>query len=106
MASRVHLRLAQKRGVELTLGRLFGKGNKNDPDLARTVRVFIDVDYESMVTRDGDLDEDFNPQYSNNFRHQIVELVRSGRKPQELAKEFGCSIFSIMKWVRRVEVSL
>ncbi len=28
--------------------------------------------------------------YSEQFRQQMVELVGAGRKPGELAKEFGC----------------
>jgi len=28
--------------------------------------------------------------YSPQFRQQMVELVAAGRKPSELAKEFGC----------------
>lgn len=28
--------------------------------------------------------------YPPEFRQQMVELVRIGRKPSELAKEFGC----------------
>jgi transposase-like protein len=28
--------------------------------------------------------------YPAQFRQQMVELVHAGRKPRELAKEFGC----------------
>ena len=38
--------------------------------------------------------------YAPEFRQQIVELVASGRKPSELAKEFGCHVTSIATWVR------
>jgi transposase len=31
----------------------------------------------------------------------MVELVRSGRKPSELSKEFGCHTTSILSWVRQ-----
>jgi transposase len=41
------------------------------------------------------------PPYSPAFREQIVELVRAGRKPSELAKEFGCHVTSILSWVRK-----
>ena len=34
--------------------------------------------------------------YSAEFREQMVELVRAGRKPGEPAKEFGCHATSIM----------
>ena len=37
--------------------------------------------------------------YPPEFRQQIVELVRAGRKPFELAREFGCSPQSIHLWV-------
>ncbi len=40
------------------------------------------------------------PPYSAQFREQMVELVRAGRKPAELAKEFGCHASSILGWVR------
>jgi len=40
--------------------------------------------------------------YAAQFREQMVELVRVGRKPAELAKEFGCSAQSISNWVARV----
>ena len=33
----------------------------------------------------------------------MVELVRAGRKPSELAKEFGCHVTSILNWVRLSE---
>jgi transposase len=41
------------------------------------------------------------PPYAQAFRGQMVELVRSGRKPSELSKEFGCHITSILSWVRQ-----
>lgn len=31
----------------------------------------------------------------------MVELVRSGRKPNEPAKEFGCHVTSVLSWVRK-----
>jgi transposase len=37
--------------------------------------------------------------YPPEFRQQVVELVRAGRKPGELAREFGCSSQSIQSWV-------
>lgn len=39
--------------------------------------------------------------YPPEFRHQIVELVRAGRTPRELAKEFQASLASIRNWVRQ-----
>ena len=41
--------------------------------------------------------------YAPEFRRQMVELVRTGRQPAELSKEFGCSIWSIRKWVQRAD---
>ena len=34
------------------------------------------------------------PPYPAQFREQMVELVRAGRRPGELAKEFGCHVTS------------
>jgi transposase len=31
----------------------------------------------------------------------MVELVRSGRNPSDLSKEFGCHVTSILSWVRK-----
>ena len=39
--------------------------------------------------------------YPEQFRLQMVELVKAGRKPRELALEFGCHESSITEWVRR-----
>ena len=39
--------------------------------------------------------------YAPEFRQQMVELVQAGRKPGELAKEFGCHDSSINAWVRQ-----
>ena len=33
----------------------------------------------------------------------MIELVRAGRKPGELAKEFGCHATSIMNWIRQAD---
>ena len=33
--------------------------------------------------------------YTQEFRYQIVQLVRSGRDMRELTKEFGVSIWSV-----------
>ena len=42
-----------------------------------------------------------NKPYPQQFRLQMVELVKAGRKPRELAIEFGCHETSITEWVRR-----
>ena len=41
------------------------------------------------------------PPYPLEFRQQMVELVKAGRRPSELAKEFGCHETSIAGWVAR-----
>ena len=41
------------------------------------------------------------PPYSPEFRHQMVEWVRSGRTPSELAREFAPSAQAIGIWVRQ-----
>ena len=41
------------------------------------------------------------PPYPQAFRQQMIELVHAGRKPSELAKEFGCHETSISAWVRQ-----
>ena len=38
------------------------------------------------------------PLYPSGFREQMVELVRSGRSPEELAREFEPSAQSIRNW--------
>ncbi len=43
------------------------------------------------------------PAYPPEFRRQIVELVRSGRTPEELAREFEPSAQSIRIWVRQAD---
>ena len=42
--------------------------------------------------------------YAPEFRQQIVELVKSGRKPKELTAEFGCHVTSIFEWVRQARI--
>ena len=43
------------------------------------------------------------PPYPTEFRQQMVELVRSGRTPSELAREFEPSAQSICTWVRQAD---
>ena len=43
--------------------------------------------------------------YAPEFRQQLVELVALGRRPSELAQEFGCHETSISTWVRRARVA-
>jgi transposase len=39
--------------------------------------------------------------YAPEFRRQMVDLVRSGRTPASLSKEFGPSAWTIGLWVKR-----
>lgn len=41
------------------------------------------------------------PPYSPEFRQQMIELVRAGRTPEELSREFEPSAQSIRNWVRQ-----
>jgi len=41
--------------------------------------------------------------YAPEFRRQMVELVELGRKPRDLAAEFGCHVTSICTWVRQAK---
>ena len=41
--------------------------------------------------------------YTPEFRRQIIELVRAGRSPDELAKEFEPTAQSIRNWVAQAE---
>ena len=41
--------------------------------------------------------------YAPEYRRQMVELVRSGRTPGELAREFECSAAAIRNWVRQAD---
>ena len=41
--------------------------------------------------------------YAPEYRRQMVELVRSGRRPGELAREFECSVSAIRNWVRQAD---
>ena len=41
--------------------------------------------------------------YPPEFRRRMVELVRSGRNPEALAREFEPSAQAIRKWVRQAE---
>ena len=43
-------------------------------------------------------------QYPTEFRSRMVELARSGRSPEDLAKEFEPSSQAIRNWVRQADV--
>ena len=42
--------------------------------------------------------------YPEEFRRRMVELVRSGRNPEELAKEFEPSAQSMRNWVCQMDL--
>ena len=42
--------------------------------------------------------------YPAEYRARMVELVRSGRKPDELAEEFEPSAESIRRWMLQAEI--
>lgn len=44
------------------------------------------------------------PAYPPEYRAQIVELVRAGRAPAELAREFEPSANTIRNWVRQADL--
>ena len=44
------------------------------------------------------------PSYAAEYRQQMVELVRGGRTPRELAREFGCAASTIRTWVRQADL--
>ncbi len=41
--------------------------------------------------------------YPSEFRHQMVELVRTGRGPEELSREFEPSAQAIRNWVAQAD---
>jgi transposase len=44
------------------------------------------------------------PPYPPEFRRRIVELVRAGRSPEELAKEFEPTAQAIRNWVKQIDL--
>ena len=43
------------------------------------------------------------PPYSPEFRRQMVELVRAGRSPEDLSREFEPTAQSISSWVAQAD---
>ncbi len=41
--------------------------------------------------------------YPPEFRHQLIELVRAGRTPEELSREFEPSGQTIRNWVQQAD---
>ena len=46
------------------------------------------------------------PAYPAQFRQQMIDLVATGRRPSELAREFGCHETSILSWMRAATLFL
>ena len=44
-----------------------------------------------------------HPPYPEEFRRQMIELVRSGRTVAELAREFEPTAYTIRKWVKQAD---
>jgi transposase len=45
-----------------------------------------------------------HPSYPPEFRRRMVELVRSGRTPEELSREFEPSAQTIRNWVQQSDL--
>ncbi|MEO0814369.1 MAG: transposase [Myxococcota bacterium] len=45
----------------------------------------------------------YTPRYSAEFKSKLVALVRAGREPRDLAKEFEPSAQSIREWVAQAD---
>ncbi len=43
------------------------------------------------------------PPYAAEFRQQMIELVRAGRTPEELSREFEPTSQTIHNWVKQAE---
>ena len=43
------------------------------------------------------------PPYASEYRRQMIELVRAGRTPEDLAREFEPSAQAIRNWVVQAE---
>jgi transposase len=44
-----------------------------------------------------------HPPYPPEYRQQIVELLRAGRRPEELAREFGPTVQTIQNWLKQAD---
>ncbi len=44
-----------------------------------------------------------HPPYTPEFRRQMVNLIRAGRSPDELAREFEPTVQSICAWVAKAD---
>ena len=55
-----------------------------------------------FLFKESEMHRDHAP-YPAQFREQMIELICSGRGPNELSKEFGCHVSSILNWVRQAD---
>ena len=39
--------------------------------------------------------------YEENFKKSIIEMVKAGRRPDELSKKYGSSTDSIRNWIKK-----
>ena len=46
----------------------------------------------------------FHAPYPAEFRHRMVDLVKSGRGPESLAREFKVTAVTIRKWVVQADL--
>jgi transposase len=44
------------------------------------------------------------PTYPPEYRRRLLELVKAGRKPAELSKEFGVHAATIRNWMRQAKI--
>lgn len=44
-----------------------------------------------------------HPQYPPEYRQQIIDLVRAGRSPEDLAREFEPTAQTIGNWVKQAD---
>jgi transposase len=42
--------------------------------------------------------------YTQEFRVQMLELIKAGRNPKELAAEFGCHVTTLRDWMKQNSV--
>ena len=50
------------------------------------------------------MSKNWHPPYSEEFKARMVELVRAGRTPAELAEEFEPSSESIRQWAKQADL--
>lgn len=46
----------------------------------------------------------FRPPYPAEYRRRMLDLIRSGRTPESLEKEFGLSAQTVRNWVRQADL--